>query len=94
VVGCARGKFAVVRSGDQMAPVMADERNPPGWVAVDDADEAATITRRAFGGELIRRRYLAGETVREIAVSLGVHPTLIGQRLRQAIGEIRAGMTG
>lgn len=94
VVGCARGKFAAVKASETMGALLADERGPPGWVAVDDADEAAAITRRAFGGELIRRRYLAGETVREIAASLGVHPTLIDQRLRQAIGEIRAGMTG
>lgn len=95
VVGCARtGRFAAVKASETMGAMLADERGPPGWVAVDDADEAAAITRRAFGGDLIRRRYLAGETVREIAASLGVHPTCIDQRLRQAIGEIRAGMTG
>ncbi len=95
VVGCARtGRFAAVTADERLGAMLADERGPPGWVAVDDADEAAAITRRAFGGDLIRRRYLAGETVKEIAASLGVHPTLIDQRLRQAIGEIRAGMTG
>jgi DNA-directed RNA polymerase specialized sigma24 family protein len=95
VVGSAKyGNFAPLRSSEKMGVLLADERGPPGWVAVDDADEAAAITRRAFGGELIRRRYLAGETVKEIAASLGVHPTRVDQVLRQAIGEIRAGMTG
>lgn len=91
VVGCARtGRFAAVTADERLGAMLADERGPPGWVAVDDADEAAAITRRAFGGELIRRRYLAGETVKEIAASLGVHPTRVDQVLRQAIGEIRA----
>lgn len=93
VVGCARsGKFAAVHSGDLAAPAMADERGPPGWVAVDDADEAESITRRAFGGDLIRRKYLAGESVEDIAASLGLHRSAVDQRLRQAFAEIRAGV--
>lgn len=88
VIGSLRGRYAPVCG-------LADEggrpdRSPPGWVAVDDADAAAAITRRAFGGDLLRRRYLCGESVVDIAASLGVHPSAIDQRLRRAIAEIRA----
>jgi hypothetical protein len=88
VVGCVRGKFAAVRglAGEGGRP----DRSPPGWVAVDDADAVAAICRRAFGGELLRRRYLCGETVVGIAASMGVHPTRVDQLLREAIAEIRA----
>lgn len=88
VVGCVRGRYAAVYATENEA--WRPDRSPPGWVAVDDADAVAAITRRAFGGDLLRRRYLCGESVADIAASLGVHPSAINQRLRRAIAEIRA----
>lgn len=88
VVGCVRGQYAAVFTAENEA--WRPDRSPPGWVAVDDADAVAAITRRAFGGDLLRRRYLAGESVADIAASLGVCPSAIDQRLRRAIVEIRA----
>lgn len=66
------------------------DHSPPPWQSLADAEQVAAITRRAFGGDLLRRRYLVGESVVDIAASLGVHSSAIDQRLRRAIAEIRA----
>lgn len=88
VVGCVRGQYAAVYAAEN-EDWRADHAPPP-WKAIEDADAVAAITRRAFGGDLLRRRYLAGESVADIAASLGVHSSAIDQRLRRAIAEIRA----
>jgi DNA-directed RNA polymerase specialized sigma24 family protein len=88
VVGCVRGQYAAVFTAEGEA--WRADHTPPPWKAIEDADEVAAITRRAFGGDLLRRRYLVGESVADIAASLGVHPSAIDQRLRRAIAEILA----
>lgn len=87
------GRYAAVQSSEAVGRLLADGR-PPGWVAVDDADEAAAICRRANGGDLMRRRYLAGESAVEIAASLGVHQTWVDRLLQRTIAEIRAASAG
>lgn len=104
VVGCVRGKYGTKAyslseheqrpkssfgRSDRRGDVIPEDSHLP-EVAIDDADQVAAITRRAFGGDLLRRRYLAGESVVEIAASMGLHPSAIDQRLRRAIAEIRA----
>ena len=88
VVGCVRGQYAAVFTAADDA--WRADHSPPPWQALADAEQVAAITRRAFGGDLLRRRYLAGESVADIAASMGVHSSAIDQRLRRAIAEIRA----
>lgn len=89
VVGCVRGQYARTHAGIPHAEWLADRR-VEAENETDIADTVAAITRRAFGGDLLRRRYLAGETVAEIAATLGVHTSRVDQILREAIAEIRA----